>query len=404
MSQVFDDYLNNALSEEQLREFELQLQDPDFAKEFLEYSMETAMLMNAVEKSVSGEQFKPKKKVKKQHRKPAKPKSLLFPLIKAAAAITICSLIILYIWKQEQINKDVASKDLTTISSTDQKRIVLFNNGAKIILNANSSISYKDENKVTLNKGTVTCEVPNSAKGFTVISGKAKFIDLGTVFSISKFEDSSKMQVSDGSVRAQIGKKSQILKTGQAVLVGENSIKETKYSPKVLIKDYPEVIKLNSKWKYYDKREAPSSQWFTSQFNDSTWQEGFAELGYGEKDERTVLSYGGKSRNKIIAYYFRKNFYYDSTAKGKLACYLRIDDGCIIYINGKEVKRFNMPQGEITHKTLSSARIDAKNKKQNFTIDKSYLKTGINTIAVRVHQHSKTSSDISFNFSMKIQE
>ena len=43
-------------------------------------------------------------------------------------------------------------------------------------------------------------------------------------------------------------------------------------------------------------------------FNDSTWASGPAELGYGDGDEATTVSYGPSSSNKYITTYFRRTF------------------------------------------------------------------------------------------------
>jgi hypothetical protein len=43
-------------------------------------------------------------------------------------------------------------------------------------------------------------------------------------------------------------------------------------------------------------------------FDDSTWSNGVAQFGYGNGDEKTVVSYGGNANNKYVTTYFRKQF------------------------------------------------------------------------------------------------
>jgi len=63
--------------------------------------------------------------------------------------------------------------------------------------------------------------------------------------------------------------------------------------------------KSGDSWKYLDDGSNQGTAWRTPGFNDSSWAEGNAELGYGDGDEATVVSYGPSSNNKYITTYFR---------------------------------------------------------------------------------------------------
>jgi len=69
------------------------------------------------------------------------------------------------------------------------------------------------------------------------------------------------------------------------------------------------LISEGSIWKYFDKGSLPDSQWFGMNFSDSSWDSGRAELGYGDGDEATVVSFGPNSSNKYTTTYFRQSFY-----------------------------------------------------------------------------------------------
>ena len=75
------------------------------------------------------------------------------------------------------------------------------------------------------------------------------------------------------------------------------------------------------------------------------------------------------------------------------------DDGAVIYINGDEVRRTNMPTGTISHTTQASGTVSGSGESafNQFSIDVSKLVTGTNTIAVEIHQAQPSSSDISFD-------
>lgn len=165
-----------------------------------------------------------------------------------------------------------------------------------------------------------------------------------------------------------------------------------------------EIIAAGSNWKYLDDGTDQGTAWTELGFNDATWNEGPAELGYGDGDEATVVSYGPDANNKYPATYFRKSFTIaDKSAIGQLKADLVRDDGAIIFINGVEVARDNLPEGEINYLTLAPNTIAGSDESnyQTHLLEDSMLVNGTNVIAVRIHQRDLYSSDISFNLKME---
>src|SRR5256885_1350218 len=81
-----------------------------------------------------------------------------------------------------------------------------------------------------------------------------------------------------------------------------------------------------------------------SSLNDGTWKSGPAELGYGDGDEATVVSFGSDANNKFITTYFRDSFTVsDPSLVTSLTMRVLRDDGAVVYLNGTEVFRTNMP-------------------------------------------------------------
>ncbi|MFT4546628.1 MAG: hypothetical protein ACI9MB_000571, partial [Verrucomicrobiales bacterium] len=75
------------------------------------------------------------------------------------------------------------------------------------------------------------------------------------------------------------------------------------------------------------------------------------------------------------------------------------DDGAIVYINGAEVHRSNMPGGEITYLDYATRALLGNEERQLdvITVQPSFLNQGENVIAVEVHQDAPGSSDMSFD-------
>jgi hypothetical protein len=161
------------------------------------------------------------------------------------------------------------------------------------------------------------------------------------------------------------------------------------------------LIPTNAPWKYLDNGTNQGTAWRASSFVDSTWKTGNAELGYGDGDEATVVSFGPSSTSKFITTYFRKAFSVaDAAAMTSLNLKLLRDDGAVVYLNGNEIYRNNMPSGTISSSTLASSTAEDDNTYFTATINPALLVNGNNVIAVEIHQSVADSSDISFNFEL----
>jgi hypothetical protein len=163
------------------------------------------------------------------------------------------------------------------------------------------------------------------------------------------------------------------------------------------------LISKGDKWKYFDQTAYPGDGWNKNKFNDATWKEGNAELGYGDGDEKTVINNVGKNKEKFISAYFRKLFEVSKPGEYKtLELELKRDDGAIVYINGTEVYRSNMPAGNITQDTKASSALSGSNETVYVTVylDSKFLQKGKNLVAVEVHQDNPNSSDLSFDLSL----
>jgi hypothetical protein len=163
------------------------------------------------------------------------------------------------------------------------------------------------------------------------------------------------------------------------------------------------LVPMSSSWKYLDNGTNQGTAWSTLSYSDAGWKTGNAQLGYGDGDEATTVSYGTNSSNKYITTYFRKTFtVQDKSALSGLTLKLLRDDGAVVYINGTEVYRNNMPSGTIGYTTLAPVALSEPDEYTPVTaqLSTAALVNGTNVIAVEVHQSSNTSSDLSFNLEL----
>ncbi len=156
------------------------------------------------------------------------------------------------------------------------------------------------------------------------------------------------------------------------------------------------LIERNAEWRYFDEGEEAEALWREPDFDDSAWESGPAELGYGDDDEATVVE-GGPSDDRYPTTYFRHSFVVDDPARYEtLEVGLQRDDGAVVYLNGEEVFRSNMPSGAISYSTYADDTADSEDAFYKQECSASLLLPGVNVVAVEVHQANATSSDVSF--------
>src|SRR6476646_6199368 len=118
------------------------------------------------------------------------------------------------------------------------------------------------------------------------------------------------------------------------------------------------LVPAGSVWKYRDDGSDQGTAWRAVAFDDAAWASGPAQLGYGDGDEATLVGFGGNPSAKYVTTYFRRTFSVSNPASvASLHLRLLRDDGAVVYVNGAEVFRSNMPAGTIGYATLASTAI-----------------------------------------------
>ena len=161
-------------------------------------------------------------------------------------------------------------------------------------------------------------------------------------------------------------------------------------------------------WKYRVGDSEPPSDWFETNFDDSTWDEGQGGIGYGDGDDNTNIS-------STISLYMRKDFDIVDISHLEMALFhADYDDGFIAYLNGVEIARANMngdfPAFNETTPNEREAQMYDGGLPVPFTLSKDKinqcLQNGNNTLAIQVHNRGINSSDLSslFFFSVGVNQ
>jgi hypothetical protein len=183
-----------------------------------------------------------------------------------------------------------------------------------------------------------------------------------------------------------------------------NSLTFTAVQPDgTVIDTFTILVSAGALWKYLDDGTDQGTAWREMSFDDSGWASGRAQLGYGDGDEATVIEYGPDPGNKYPCYYFRHSFNVTDASKyNSLRLRVIRDDGAVVYLNGVEVFRTNMPPGGITYNTWAASAVGEPYEDTWYetNVDAGNLVNGTNVIAVEVHQFHPTSTDISFDLQL----
>ena len=167
-----------------------------------------------------------------------------------------------------------------------------------------------------------------------------------------------------------------------------------------LIDHWETVVFETDTWHYFVGNSAPPSNWNQPSFMPSSWQTGQGGIGYDDGDDNTIIS-------PTLSLFMRLDFNIIDTSKIIAAIlHADYDDGFIAYLNGHEIARANidgiLPSHTDTALTWREAIMYQGAPPTDFLLLKDdlnqYLNQGTNTLAVQVHNHNISSSDMSSRF------
>ncbi|MCF0198304.1 MAG: CotH kinase family protein [Bacteroidaceae bacterium] len=160
------------------------------------------------------------------------------------------------------------------------------------------------------------------------------------------------------------------------------------------------VFAKGSAWKYYDTAGSLDGTDWKSESFASNWKSGETPIGYNVGSYSTTTFRTTFQNIQQTTYYISKSFNLTGSPQSDqfYLDYL-VDDGMCVYVNGKEVGRYNMPSGTITYESL--APVSNNGDQGTLEIPASLLHEGTNTIAVELHNNTATSSDIIWDAALR---
>jgi hypothetical protein len=153
-----------------------------------------------------------------------------------------------------------------------------------------------------------------------------------------------------------------------------------------------------SRWKYLDDGSNQGSAWRAVSFDDSAWASGSAPLGYGEDYLNTTLRSASDDGQPFTTTYLRYAFTpADRAAVTHLEVGLMYQHGAVVYLNGHEVAREDLPDDATYLTPADGVRdwVDAIRWDPE-VVDPSLLVDGENVLAIELHRGPDT-SDLRFD-------
>ncbi|MFC1570133.1 glycosyl hydrolase, partial [bacterium] len=130
--------------------------------------------------------------------------------------------------------------------------------------------------------------------------------------------------------------------------------------------------------------------WIDLEYPDENWTIGNTPIGYEDPNNMTLT-------NQAQTLYFRHQFSLDAIPEA-LGLLVKCHDGAVVYVNGMEIGRVNMNEGQIIDHNTNATNNIASNRV--VLLDQTALaalKIGSNIITVEVHAANVLTANLSFD-------
>ncbi len=166
------------------------------------------------------------------------------------------------------------------------------------------------------------------------------------------------------------------------------------------------VVERDATWSWRYESAAPQSDWKDVGADVSGWQSGAAPLGFGFSGVATDIDIDGPTSDRPRTAYFVREFVVDDADRVvSLSLDTVANDGVVVYVNGTEVGRHNMREGDVTHTTFAptARRLStANNDPVLIDVPVSLLVDGTNVVTAETHLNYRGTRDVSFELDAEL--
>jgi hypothetical protein len=161
------------------------------------------------------------------------------------------------------------------------------------------------------------------------------------------------------------------------------------------------VPRVSTTWHYRkgtSEASDPATAWRALSFvEDSSWLTGQTSVGFGDDDDNTILT---DMQNSYSSVYLRRVFTVPAgEIPPSLKLRVRVDDGCVVWINGIEVARLHVPTGTLNYNSFATDHEAGAATFEEVTISNaaSVLVEGDNVIAIHALNSTLGGDDFSID-------
>lgn len=167
----------------------------------------------------------------------------------------------------------------------------------------------------------------------------------------------------------------------------------------------PVSIENGATWTWRYSSDALPAGWSTTGFDDAAWNVGAALLGRGVTAATTQIDPDGLSPKPLSAQFRHVFTVADAATVQDGTVTVIADDGVVVYLNGTELGRANLPSGALTQNSYATAAprySTASANRVEFTVPASLLVDGENVISASVHANYRATPDLSFDLALSM--
>ena len=148
------------------------------------------------------------------------------------------------------------------------------------------------------------------------------------------------------------------------------------------------VLPTNAVWRY-DSRGIPLGPgWWDDAATQTSWSTGVAP--FGENLPGVVTSLAGEDGTLAPTVYFLTDLVLPEVELSRYRARLYCDDGAVVYVNGREVFRLNLPEEWLEHGQSARGPVDGAPLEAEFDLPADALRAGTNHLAVQLHQYTES--------------
>jgi hypothetical protein len=162
------------------------------------------------------------------------------------------------------------------------------------------------------------------------------------------------------------------------------------------------IINLVDTFWFYQEVADPEPDWLLPDYSgDDTWKGGQGFFSYGFANGTFPVNASVQLATDRTTYYFRAPFLWENAAEGvALLMDAHFSDGAVIYLNGDEVRRIRMPEGEIDGNTQALSTAFSPGSVETFSLPAAALITGENLLMVELHQSADSTESLAFGLTL----